>query len=432
VSKTTHQKKIEFVFPDRMLAYDCATCQDNCCNGNGFALEAQTELVQILSTYPALGPFLGSGLPSKHDVRVQNFRSGCYFLDPENLCTIEREMGRETKPLLCRLFPVNKLFVCGDSVLVDVHDLCTLGLEVYGGPSARAIAHGAILDEFSESIRSTVEREPRDHHETNLAPFADRVLSLGRSIRDRAKNFFELGDFHGYLLFQSEQTARELPPDCDRRVLHPPLDGASIERMHERMAAFFGLHSDHLGEAGELRLNRILIATSCSVRQRFLVAGAPAIGTARDFYRTVTLLPWILVALEFLYRTALTLNPERNAVSVVNDIYTKQFALLRALATFLRWPAFTGALPPKLDLPPALKKPFFDFLKHLAAPQQAIRPRTFHELLESLELPAHDRASLLRALDAHGGAFVDWCPSQPATPSPPSRVPREVRSNARP
>ncbi len=313
---------------------------------------------------------------------------------------------------------------------MDVHNLCTLGLKTYSGPSAKEIAYGAILEEFSESILATMEREPSDQHETNLAPLRESVLSLGRSIRDQASHYFEPGDFRGYLLFQSEQTEKELPPDCDRRALHPPLDSAAIGRMHEQMAEFFGLHSAPLDEAGELRLNRILIAMSCSVRQRFLVSGALTIATARDFYRCVTLLPWILVALEFLYRTALSLNPERNNVVTVNDIYTKEFALLRALAMFLRTPVHNGALPAKLDIVPSVKKPFFDFLKRLAAPSQAIRPHTFYELLESLELPAHDKATLLRALDAHGSAFVEWCPSKPAAPSSPSEGLHEVQGSA--
>ena len=414
-------KSIEFVFPDRMLAYDCATCEAFCCKGHGFSLEVQKELVTILGAYPALGPFL-SGDPNRGTHQVDNFSSGCHFLDSQNLCTIEREMGREMKPLLCRLFPLNKFFVYGHTVLVDVHNLCTLGVKAYSESSAQEIAYAPILEEFSETILATIERQPRDEHETKLEPFADDLLSLGRSIRDHANHYFDDGDFHGYLLFQSKQTEKTLPAGCDRRAVHSLLDRRAIRRMHEQMSQFFELRCAPLDEADELRLNRILIATSCSVRHRFLVGGASKIAGAQDFFRTVTLLPWILVALEFLYRSALSLNPARNVVATVNDICTKEFALLRALAMFSRMPVHTGALPKELNLLPAVQKPFFAFLRGLTDPSQASRPLTFYELLMSIELPVQDKAALLRALDLHSSEFVEWCPSRGTVPSRASKA----------
>ena len=313
-------------------------------------------------------------------------------------------------------------------MLVDAHHLCTLGLKAYSESSAKEIAYAPILDEFSETILATIERQPRDQHETKLEPFADHLLSLGRSIRDHANHYFDDGDFHGYLIFQSEQTEKALPPGCDRQALHPLLDSAAIGRMHELMTEFFGPHSAPLDESGELRLNRILIATSCSVRHRFLVAGASTIAGAQDFFRCVTLLPWILVAMEFLYRSALSLNPERNVVATVNDICTKEFALLRVLAMFLRTPVHTGVLPKKLNLLPVVRKPFFDFLRGLTEQTQAPRPLTFYELLMSLELPVQDKATLLLAIDLHSSEFVEWCPSRHTTPSSQSKGLHQVPS----
>jgi hypothetical protein len=188
-----------------------------------------------------------------------------------------------------------------------------------------------------------------------------------------------------------------------------------MDRMSAHMAEFFGLRLDPLGEAEELRLKRTLIAISCSVRHRFLVGQAATIADAQDFYRRLTLLPWILVALEFLYRAALSLNPRRNVFATVNDICTTEHALLRVLAMFLRTPNHTGALPKKLELLPSVQKPFFDFLKGLADPSQATEPRTFYELLMSLELPHHDKAAFLRALDVPSRELVDWCPSRHET-----------------
>ena len=44
-----------------------------------------------------------------------------------------------------------------------------------------------------------------------------------------------------------------LPRGCDRTRLHPPVDGAAIDRMSEQMRDFFGLYLDRLDEAEELR-----------------------------------------------------------------------------------------------------------------------------------------------------------------------------------
>lgn len=416
-------RRIELLFPDHLLAYDCASCEDNCCKGHGFGLEASSEVGRLLAIHPALSPFLvGSDTAS---YGVDNFRPGCPFLSAENRCTIEQQMGRDSKPLLCRLFPINKLSLYGETVVVDVHPLCTLGLAAYSGSSAQVIAHGPILEEFSESILAMIDARSREPYESSLRPFANDLLSLELAVRDRAKDFFQQGDFDGYVCFQSERTESLLAPDRDRDALHPPLDRAAVGRFRRAVERFFGLDEAPLSEVDRLRAHRISIAMTCSVRQRFFLNAASKIEREQDFSRALTRLPWILVGLEVLFRAAVSLNRERNVVATLNGITEKEQALLRMLAMFPTTPAHSGKLSPQLDLHPGIRKPFFELVNGLTRQSRASRSSSFHELLESLEVPMRDRATLLRALDRHADTLVDWFPPRPAPGVPhPARQAR--------
>src|SRR5438128_229638 len=95
-----------FTFPDGALTYDCATCRQRCCRGKGFAV-ADPELVPLLAKAPELAAVLA--LRPGGALGATNVSDGCWFLEGDGLCRIERDFGRALKPVTCRLFPFNRV-----------------------------------------------------------------------------------------------------------------------------------------------------------------------------------------------------------------------------------------------------------------------------------------------------------------------------------
>lgn len=116
--------RIYFTWPDGNLSYECRGC-GACCKGLGIGLDAASGQVdELTGHYPDLIPFLRK----RGDTWTAfNPRGECWFIDPEGLCRIEVDHGRDTKPASCRLFPFNRIFRIGSWTIVDYNSvICPL------------------------------------------------------------------------------------------------------------------------------------------------------------------------------------------------------------------------------------------------------------------------------------------------------------------
>jgi Fe-S-cluster containining protein len=114
--------RVLWTFPDAALAYECRGC-GACCKGLGIGLEA-SQVKPLLDKHPALAPFVRQRGPSW---TAFNPRGGCWFLDHEGWCKLERAEGRSAKPSACRLFPFNRIFRLGPLWVVDMNSvICPL------------------------------------------------------------------------------------------------------------------------------------------------------------------------------------------------------------------------------------------------------------------------------------------------------------------
>ena len=124
-----------FAFPDGVYHYVCAECTALCCRGQGFSGSLEREMKTLLQIYPALGSVSTGRVADQ--VNVTTPAGACFFLDADNLCRIEKEHGKATKPGVCVLFPFNGFTRIGAAVAVSPHFLCPLRLQV--PPSSGAV-----------------------------------------------------------------------------------------------------------------------------------------------------------------------------------------------------------------------------------------------------------------------------------------------------
>lgn len=133
--------KTYFTWPDRKMRYECRGC-GACCKGLGIGLDAAAgQLTQLVAKRPQLAAFVRRRGDA---ITAFNPRDRCWFLADDGLCRVEVEDGRAAKPASCRLFPFNRVFHIGDTMVVDYNSvICPLQIGDDG------VSHAEILAEIS-------------------------------------------------------------------------------------------------------------------------------------------------------------------------------------------------------------------------------------------------------------------------------------------
>ncbi|HEY0250700.1 MAG TPA: hypothetical protein VGC41_04205, partial [Kofleriaceae bacterium] len=100
---------------------------------------AAGQLTKLVAKRPELIPFVRRRGDA---ITAFNPRDRCWFLD-DGLCRIEVEDGRAAKPASCRLFPFNRVFHIGTTMVVDYNSvICPL-------ERGEGVTHQEILDEIN-------------------------------------------------------------------------------------------------------------------------------------------------------------------------------------------------------------------------------------------------------------------------------------------
>src|SRR5688500_13052982 len=177
-------------FPDGVYDYVCAECTALCCRGHGFGGSLRREMGTLLRLYPRLG--LSAASRTGDIVRFHTAPTGCFFLDADHRCRIEKEHGRALKPGVCGLFPFNRFTRIGQVVAVSPHFLCPLRLHVPARPGqvagtpalvVGAVRDSGLLDEANLDLHAPPVVKGRDARSVLKRETAFRDLctrSLGR------------------------------------------------------------------------------------------------------------------------------------------------------------------------------------------------------------------------------------------------------------
>ena len=138
-----------FAFPDGVFDYVCAECDALCCKGQGFGGNLNREMAFLLKQYPALGSMANTR--HRDYIDISSPAGKCYFLQPDNLCQIETEHGRDKKPGVCMIFPFNRFRRIGNTVAVSPHFMCPLRVKIPSRPGEVTGTHATIEATIRES-----------------------------------------------------------------------------------------------------------------------------------------------------------------------------------------------------------------------------------------------------------------------------------------
>jgi Fe-S-cluster containining protein len=92
-------------FADGLIGYDCISCGAGCCV-DGLLGVGPVERRFLTGRYPDLHYFFRESSSGDSFAFYEKFKPTCWFLREDKYCSIERDFGRQYKPLLCRTHPV--------------------------------------------------------------------------------------------------------------------------------------------------------------------------------------------------------------------------------------------------------------------------------------------------------------------------------------
>ncbi len=133
--------------------YDCVQCGKGCLEAlqvrvdqNCLEIVEQSPLALRVIQEHGVEPFPTNEFGERV---VRRLDKRCVFLDPDNLCSIHRDFGIESKPVACRAFPFT-VTPTPDGVFVGISHYCTAAKENAGRPLE---AHRSEVEELMKKIR---------------------------------------------------------------------------------------------------------------------------------------------------------------------------------------------------------------------------------------------------------------------------------------
>jgi len=188
----------------------------------------------LLTLYPPLGSAIVSRQASI--IKIGTPAGGCFFLDQDNYCRIEKDHGKNLKPGVCSIFPFNLFTRIGDVVAISPHFGCPIRLQVPARPGnvegthtaveAAARASGFLDAEYIHSYMPSV----------GLHPSLDGVEVVRRevSFRDSCSRSFMQRSFYDTLRDESSDPG-ELDKSTERAAHVMGLDAGSEFRERDHV-----------------------------------------------------------------------------------------------------------------------------------------------------------------------------------------------------
>lgn len=244
-------------FPDGVFHYRCADCNAFCCRGHGFGGSFEREMKPLFVRYPALESL--ATLRQGDYVQFSTPTSGCVVLGSDNRCRIEKDLGKQSKPAICRLFPFNAFRRIGRAVAVSPHFLCPLRLQLPAKPGEVEGTHRTVEAAVRES--GILDKDYLDYHVPRLLLHrsydAEAALEREASFRDACSLALGRRSFLDTLMAESK-------------------DASALAKFLERAVRIMGL-TVHSEPRAQDEMDDVLLALAAPVRLNLLSLSAEGI-----------------------------------------------------------------------------------------------------------------------------------------------------------
>ncbi len=255
------ESDVVFLFEGGRLGYDCAGCQENCCRGNGYFVQAGHEMEVQREYYAHIDLFANRQLAIStvgSGCYVRNLKPRCFFSLDDGRCRIHVEHGLGSKPETCRLFPFNGLRVAGRFLLVSPHPrLCPLEVAKSGERAGES--------DYQYLFEQMALRGIMGSAEEVYSPAAsiDDTIATERHVVSLAERYLERG-FDEFVVSQLELSGT----GCDLALRHE-LARSAYRRFRDRLRDTLGVWP-RLTEDDCAEIDRIIIAMTPILRSYLL------------------------------------------------------------------------------------------------------------------------------------------------------------------
>jgi len=339
-------------FINNIFSYDCTRCiiGGKCCRQPGsIGMDAENRDF-LLEKYPYLRYFISSQENGK--ILYSRSRNGCWFLDKDGLCLIQKKHGEKNKPMMCRQDPLYPIFIDNKHII--------LYIDFRGCPNikiANANKRGKDVQFQYDKIENLIREGLRKNYfkEAGTIKDEDRAWSeyihLETFIRDQSQKYMDARNYFDFFAFQGACT--ETFKKFGSRSFKRHLSGSKLQKEKESLKELLKiwvefLNLDELTTYEDRKINHLLVALTPYLRV------APYLQTDNfsfNYKLSVNSLPRRLLALYIYLLIYKNVHPVEIEVVTVVDLYLGFYSVHYFLSHFLDTPLLSKKVSKPLGEP---------------------------------------------------------------------------------
>lgn len=339
-------------FINNIFSYDCAGCdiRGECCKHPGnIGMDAENRDF-LLKRYPYLRYFISSQENGK--ILYSRSRNGCWFLDKDGLCFIQKKYGEKNKPMMCRQDPLYPIFIDNKHIIfyIDFSGCPNIeianankrseGVQFQYDKIENLIAEGLRKNYFKEA--GTVKNEDRAWSE---------YIHLETFIRDESQKYMDGQNYFDFFAFQSACTeafkkfgSRNFKRHLSESKFQKEKRG--LKELLKIWAEFLNL--DELTTYEDRKINHLLVALTPYLR---IASCLHTDNFSSNYKLSLNSLPRRLLVLYIYLLIYKNVHPIEIEVVTVVNLYLRFYSVHYFLSHFLDTPFLSKRVSKQLAEP---------------------------------------------------------------------------------
>ncbi len=191
-------------FINNIFSYDCIGCDSRgkCCRQAGNITMNTKNRDFLLKRYPYLRYFISS----QENGKIEYLRSGsgCWFLDKDGLCLIQKKYGEKNKPMMCRQDPLYPAFVDNKYIILYINFKGCPNIKIANASNRRKgtqFQYDKIENWIKEGLRKNYFKKT-DIIKNGGGTWSEYV-HLETFIRNESQKYMDCQNYFDFFAFQS-------------------------------------------------------------------------------------------------------------------------------------------------------------------------------------------------------------------------------------